>query len=151
MEKNIQQLVEMGATRAQAKAALKRHKDVMEAAEQIFDGRFDDIVDEDEDTENVLNNIPGKSPKDLSTKVLGAVLRADRLMKDVSDGVKPHRTATTKKRKRWLMMTTKPVRRLPNLYGCFSPHKLEEDFVDYDSDVEVVQPEITDIDPYAGM
>ncbi|KAH8830857.1 hypothetical protein DL96DRAFT_1594587 [Flagelloscypha sp. PMI_526] len=38
----------MGATRAQATAALKVHKDVMEAAEKIFDGKFDNAVDDDE-------------------------------------------------------------------------------------------------------
>ena len=31
---------------AQARAALKKYKDVMEAAERIFDGAFDDVVDE---------------------------------------------------------------------------------------------------------
>ncbi|KAI0677647.1 ubiquitin conjugating enzyme family protein [Trametes maxima] len=49
MEREIQQLVEMGATVAQARAALKQHKDVMEAAERIFDGSFDHLVDEDGD------------------------------------------------------------------------------------------------------
>ncbi|THH13280.1 hypothetical protein EW146_g6917 [Bondarzewia mesenterica] len=38
-----------GATTAQARAALKRYKDVMQAAECIFDGAFDDVVDEDGD------------------------------------------------------------------------------------------------------
>ncbi|KAH8092454.1 ubiquitin conjugating enzyme family protein [Cristinia sonorae] len=51
MEREIQQLIEMGATRAQAKAALKQHRDVMEAAERIFDGEYADVVDEDEDIE----------------------------------------------------------------------------------------------------
>ena len=66
MERQVQQLVEMvthtyriprvphvnviqGATVAQARAALKEHRDVMEAAERIFDGSFDHIVDEDGD------------------------------------------------------------------------------------------------------
>ena len=31
---------------AQARAALKQHKDVMEAAERIFDGAFDDVTDD---------------------------------------------------------------------------------------------------------
>ena len=38
-----------GATVAQARAALKKYKDVMEAAERIFDGAFDDVVDEPEE------------------------------------------------------------------------------------------------------
>lgn len=46
MEREVQQLVEMGATPAQARAALKQHKDVMEAAERIFDGSFDNVVDD---------------------------------------------------------------------------------------------------------
>lgn len=37
-----------GATAAQARAALKQYKDVMQAAERIFDGAFDDVVDEPE-------------------------------------------------------------------------------------------------------
>ncbi|KAH9939239.1 ubiquitin conjugating enzyme family protein [Epithele typhae] len=51
MEREVQQLVDMGATPAQARAALKQHKDVMEAAERIFDGSFDHIVDGDGDVE----------------------------------------------------------------------------------------------------
>ncbi len=63
MERDVKQLVEMvslnisnsslfrsdhkkGATAAQARAALKQYKDVMQAAERIFDGAFDDILDE---------------------------------------------------------------------------------------------------------
>lgn len=51
MESEIKQLVEMGATRAQARAALKQHHDVMEAAESIFEGKFDNVKDDDEDIE----------------------------------------------------------------------------------------------------
>ncbi|KAJ3547662.1 hypothetical protein NMY22_g1567 [Coprinellus aureogranulatus] len=50
-ESEVNQLVEMGATRAQAKAALKQYKDVMQAAERIFDGAFDNVADDDEDVE----------------------------------------------------------------------------------------------------
>jgi hypothetical protein len=39
-------LLPQGATVAQARAALKRCSDVMEAAERIFDGAFDNIPDE---------------------------------------------------------------------------------------------------------
>ncbi|KAI0035657.1 hypothetical protein K488DRAFT_82845 [Vararia minispora EC-137] len=46
MDDEAKQLVEMGATLAQARAALKKYKDVMQAAERIFDGSFDDVVDE---------------------------------------------------------------------------------------------------------
>ena len=38
--------VYQGATPAQARAALKRYSDVMEAAERIFDGAFDHITDD---------------------------------------------------------------------------------------------------------
>lgn len=48
MDSDIAQLVEMGATAAQARAALKKYPDVMEAASQIFEGKFAHI-DEDED------------------------------------------------------------------------------------------------------
>lgn len=34
---------------AQARAALRKYPDVMEAASQIFEGKFAHIVDEDED------------------------------------------------------------------------------------------------------
>lgn len=50
MEHQIQQLVDMGATVAQARAALRRYNDVMEAAERIFGGAFDDIHDESSET-----------------------------------------------------------------------------------------------------
>ncbi|EIN10758.1 hypothetical protein PUNSTDRAFT_142698 [Punctularia strigosozonata HHB-11173 SS5] len=50
MESEIQQLVEMGASRTQAKAALQKHRDVMEAAEQIFEGKFDDVAEDDDVT-----------------------------------------------------------------------------------------------------
>jgi hypothetical protein len=38
-----------GATIAQARAALKQHRDVMQAAERIFEGKFDHVRDEDGD------------------------------------------------------------------------------------------------------
>ncbi|KAF8627164.1 hypothetical protein AX15_004484 [Amanita polypyramis BW_CC] len=45
----VQQLVEMGASAAQAKAALRQYKDVMLAAERFLEGKFDHIQDEDDD------------------------------------------------------------------------------------------------------
>ncbi|EKM59917.1 uncharacterized protein PHACADRAFT_250718 [Phanerochaete carnosa HHB-10118-sp] len=51
MEKEVQQLVDMGATPAQARAALKKYNDVMQAAERIFDGAFDHVTDDSEDVE----------------------------------------------------------------------------------------------------
>ncbi|KAG6821257.1 hypothetical protein H0H93_002367 [Arthromyces matolae] len=46
MQAEVQQLVEMGATPAQARAALRQYKDVMQAAEQIFEGAFADVLDD---------------------------------------------------------------------------------------------------------
>ncbi|KAF9259490.1 hypothetical protein L218DRAFT_908179 [Marasmius fiardii PR-910] len=46
MNREVQQLVEMGATPAQARVALRQYKDVMQAAERIFEGKFDDVVEE---------------------------------------------------------------------------------------------------------
>ena len=40
-----------GATHAQARAALRQYKDVMQAAERFFEGKFDHIKDDDEDVE----------------------------------------------------------------------------------------------------
>lgn len=69
MEAGVQQLVEMvthrasfaprlaydlltqGASVAQARAALKQHKDVMLAAERFLEGKFDHIQDEDGDVQ----------------------------------------------------------------------------------------------------
>lgn len=69
MDEGVQQLVEMvtyraslvprlayglltqGASVAQAKAALKQHKDVMLAAERFLEGKFDHIQDEDGDVQ----------------------------------------------------------------------------------------------------
>ncbi|ESK95974.1 ubiquitin conjugating enzyme family protein [Moniliophthora roreri MCA 2997] len=59
MEKEVEQLVEMGATTAQARAALRQYKDVMQAAEKIFEGKFDDI-DEDEGKDEAA---PSKPPR----------------------------------------------------------------------------------------
>ncbi|KAH9854945.1 ubiquitin conjugating enzyme family protein [Lenzites betulinus] len=63
MEREVQQLVEMGATVAQARAALKQHKDVMEAAERIFDGSFDHIVDEDGDVPMSSSEVVKQKPR----------------------------------------------------------------------------------------
>lgn len=49
MDREIRQLVEMGASEAQAQAALRRYKDVMQAAERIFEGEFADVEETDED------------------------------------------------------------------------------------------------------
>ncbi|CCA72505.1 hypothetical protein PIIN_06442 [Serendipita indica DSM 11827] len=49
MDGKISQLVEMGASVAQAKAALADHKDVMTAAEHIFDGKYDHVVEDDDE------------------------------------------------------------------------------------------------------
>ncbi|KAH9939957.1 ubiquitin conjugating enzyme family protein [Amylocystis lapponica] len=62
MEKEVQQLVEMGATVVQARAALKQYKDVMQAAERIFDGSFDDLVDDDGDVE-MASSTPAAPPQ----------------------------------------------------------------------------------------
>jgi hypothetical protein len=69
MEEGVQQLVEMvkyktslvprlayglssqGASVAQARAALKQHKDVMLAAERFLEGKFDHIQDDDGDVQ----------------------------------------------------------------------------------------------------
>ncbi|KAI0832813.1 ubiquitin conjugating enzyme family protein [Trametes gibbosa] len=63
MEREVQQLVEMGATVAQARAALKQHRDVMEAAERIFDGSFDHIVDEDGDVPMSSSEVIQQKPR----------------------------------------------------------------------------------------
>ncbi|KAJ3999011.1 hypothetical protein F5050DRAFT_1893090 [Lentinula boryana] len=47
MDREIQQLVEMGATATQARAALKKYKDVMQAAEKFFEGEFEHVVEDD--------------------------------------------------------------------------------------------------------
>ncbi|KAF9534355.1 hypothetical protein CPB83DRAFT_889347 [Crepidotus variabilis] len=50
-EAEIRQLVNLGASRAQARAALNQYKDVDQAAERFFDGKFDHIKDQDEDVQ----------------------------------------------------------------------------------------------------
>jgi hypothetical protein len=47
MDGEIAQLMEMGASRAQAVAALTKYKDVMQAAERFFDGEFENVKDGD--------------------------------------------------------------------------------------------------------
>ncbi|TFK93617.1 ubiquitin conjugating enzyme family protein [Polyporus arcularius HHB13444] len=63
MEREVQQLVEMGATVAQARAALKQHKDVMQAAERIFDGAFDHVVDDDGDVDMTASERAPPKPR----------------------------------------------------------------------------------------
>ncbi|TFK75935.1 hypothetical protein BDN72DRAFT_786105 [Pluteus cervinus] len=50
MDSEVRQLVEMGATPAQARAALKQCKDVMQAAELFFEGKFDHVKEDEEST-----------------------------------------------------------------------------------------------------
>ena len=52
-----------GATVAQARAALKQHKDVMEAAERIFDGSFDNVVDDDGDVDMMVSERTARKPR----------------------------------------------------------------------------------------
>ncbi|KAF8558777.1 hypothetical protein OG21DRAFT_1503732 [Imleria badia] len=59
MDKEIHQLVEMGATVPQARAALRRYKDVMQAAERIFDGEFAYVTDGDDDVRMAPVSPPG--------------------------------------------------------------------------------------------
>jgi uncharacterized UBP type Zn finger protein len=70
MERDIQQLVEMGATRAQARAALKKHKDVMQAAERIFDGAFDHVEDDTDEDEEMMATHSNPSKPSARSKVL---------------------------------------------------------------------------------
>ncbi|KAF8076356.1 hypothetical protein FPV67DRAFT_412956 [Lyophyllum atratum] len=49
MQAEVQQLVEMGATPAQARAAFRQYGDVMQAAERFFEGAFDHIKDDDDE------------------------------------------------------------------------------------------------------
>jgi hypothetical protein len=46
MDDEVAQLVEMGASRAQARAALAKYRDVMQAAERFFDGEFEGVTDD---------------------------------------------------------------------------------------------------------
>ncbi|KII94754.1 hypothetical protein PLICRDRAFT_47766 [Plicaturopsis crispa FD-325 SS-3] len=70
MEKEIQQLVEMGATALQARAALAQYKDVMQAAERIFDGQFDDIADDDGDVPMDSASVAGRSEEKTSGRMV---------------------------------------------------------------------------------
>ncbi|PPQ84259.1 hypothetical protein CVT25_011906 [Psilocybe cyanescens] len=62
-ETEIQQLVEMGATHAQARAALKQYKDVMQAAERFFEGKFDHIKDDDVEMSSRASPVSDKVPR----------------------------------------------------------------------------------------
>ncbi|KAJ7781258.1 hypothetical protein B0H16DRAFT_1497657 [Mycena metata] len=48
-EEQVRQLTDMGATVAQARAALAQYKDVQQAAERFFEGAFDHVKDGDGD------------------------------------------------------------------------------------------------------
>ncbi|KAJ7180040.1 ubiquitin conjugating enzyme family protein [Mycena crocata] len=60
LEAKVRQLTDMGATVAQAKAALAQYKDVMQAAERFFEGAFDHVKDEDGDVP--MAPVPAASP-----------------------------------------------------------------------------------------
>lgn len=55
-----------GATPAQARAALKKYNDVMQAAEHIFDGAFDHITDDSEDVE--MKSVSERAPSTSITR-----------------------------------------------------------------------------------
>ncbi|KAJ7638794.1 ubiquitin conjugating enzyme family protein [Roridomyces roridus] len=57
----IRQLTEMGATVAQAKAALAQYKDVEAAAERFFDGHYDHLIGKDEDGDVPMAPVPAAS------------------------------------------------------------------------------------------
>jgi ubiquitin-protein ligase len=64
MDSKVQQLVEMGIAEGQARAALRKYKDVMDAAEKIFSGEFegdDDVVMADGDGEGRSTSEPKRS------------------------------------------------------------------------------------------
>ena len=48
-----------GATRGQARAALKKYKDVMQAAEKIFDGDFSEVLDDETSEPEAKSSGPG--------------------------------------------------------------------------------------------
>ncbi|KAF5321022.1 hypothetical protein D9619_001097 [Psilocybe cf. subviscida] len=60
-EADIQQLVEMGTSIAKARAAMTQYKDVMQAAERIFEGKFDHIQDDD-DAKTPPSKAPARRP-----------------------------------------------------------------------------------------
>ncbi|KAF6762638.1 ubiquitin conjugating enzyme family protein [Ephemerocybe angulata] len=82
-ESEVQQLVEMGASRAQARAALKQYKDVMEAAERFFDGAFDNVKDDDGD---VAMSPPSPKKKTIPVKSASSDEEDDDGMYDSDDG-----------------------------------------------------------------
>lgn len=58
-----------GATRAQARQALRDHKDVMSAAEKFFDGAYDYILDMPEDEAMAESAGPSSSKKKVQVRV----------------------------------------------------------------------------------
>jgi hypothetical protein len=51
-----------GATDSQARAALQQYKDVMQAAEQFFEGKFDHIRDDDVEMSAVASKAKSLRP-----------------------------------------------------------------------------------------
>jgi hypothetical protein len=51
-----------GATAAQARAALQQYKDVMQAAEQFFEGKFDHIKDDDVEMSSITSETKAVRP-----------------------------------------------------------------------------------------
>lgn len=60
---------------AQARAALKKYSDVMEAASQIFEGKFAHVIDDDEDAsmdDAVAGSSTGSGSKRKATNIVSA-------------------------------------------------------------------------------
>lgn len=54
-----------GASRAQARRAFQRNTDVMEAAQEFFDGKYDDVKDSDDAMEDPQASSSTKRPSRL--------------------------------------------------------------------------------------
>ncbi|KDR83771.1 hypothetical protein GALMADRAFT_236136 [Galerina marginata CBS 339.88] len=82
-ETEIQQLVEMGATVAQARAALKQYKNVEQAAERFFEGKFDHIKDDDVEMSSATDSKPVRPATPADDDDMGS---ADEQEDDDDDG-----------------------------------------------------------------
>jgi hypothetical protein len=137
---------------SQARAALKRYKDVMQAAERIFDGQFDDVGDEDAD---VYQTATARDPSHLMRIAVSYVFSC--ILSTVSD-VKRRPTTTTMMSRLPTMKMTVSLSSVVYLSACFvfstaTLRGMVDEFIDYDSDYGV-KPDsdrvMTDADPYAG-
>jgi len=133
-----------GATPTQARAALRQYKDVMQAAEQFLEGKFDHITDDDGGV--APNPVVQRTPRPAVNSLI-----SERIQDQLSS---QHRhQMTSKSAQTASQKMEKMVRDFLHSKTTLYQPITDADYMDYDYDFEIEtdgNPIIADIDPYSG-